>query len=167
MSCSAWYLANVGFCVGDLKLDNRLRHNLGPTWYGDAETMITMANATIAVMHHIITKEFEQLPGGGIKQQFLKGEGWPEWSAGIAAMYATEIVANHMLAEFESSTKYDEHGDSPKPVSEVCMLHSCMGACSRSTGICMHMCMGYPICFRFWCAWRISKSVHVAVHLFF
>ena len=87
--------------------------------YGDVKTMITMANVSISVMHHVVTKEFEQRPGGGIAQQWGKGEGWPEWSGGIAAMYATEITANHMMAEFESSDKYDVHGDSDARVSEV------------------------------------------------
>ncbi len=85
------------------------RHNLGPTWLGDPLTVVAMANATIGVMHHIITKEFEQAPGGGLVQKwyqvsvqvtclplnsslggiifsFLRqGEGFPLWIAGMVS----------------------------------------------------------------------------------
>ena len=63
-------------------------------WVGTPAVIIAMANLTIPVLYHIITKEFEQLPGyGGIKQKWYQGEGFPLWSAGMAAMYATGV--NH------------------------------------------------------------------------
>lgn len=66
-------------------------HNLGPAWLGPTQSIIDMANRSLSVLHHILTEEFEQLPGGGVKQQYMKGEGFPLWSAGMAAMYATEV----------------------------------------------------------------------------
>ena len=44
-------------------------------------------------------------------QNWLAGEGWPEWSAGMAALYASELAANHLFDDFEASNKLDEHGD--------------------------------------------------------
>ena len=59
-------------------------------WVGTPDLIVAMANLTIPVLHHIITNEFEQLPdNGGIKQKWWTGEGFPQWSAGMAAMYAT------------------------------------------------------------------------------
>lgn len=103
----------------DLGFRHKGRHNLGPTWLGDAATIIDMANRTIPVLHHIITREFEQLPEGGIKQQWLKGEGFPLWSAGMAAMYATELIANHFIEHFDSTLLMDMHADSSLSVDEV------------------------------------------------
>jgi hypothetical protein len=36
--------------------------------YGRVQDLITMANLSIPIMHHILTKEFAQKPGGGLKQ---------------------------------------------------------------------------------------------------
>ncbi|GAX80048.1 hypothetical protein CEUSTIGMA_g7487.t1 [Chlamydomonas eustigma] len=107
----------------DLGFSHKGRHNLGPTWVGEPATIIAMANYTIPVMHHIITKEFEQLPGGGIAQKWYQGEGFPLWSAGMAAMYATEIVANHFVDRFESTYLMDMHGDSNLTTDEVLHIH--------------------------------------------
>lgn len=46
-------------------------------------------------------------------QNWGGGEGWPEWSGGMGALYATELTANHMFEEIEHSKKLDEHGASP------------------------------------------------------
>lgn len=63
------------------------------------------------------------LAGGGIKQKWGAGEGWPEWSAGIAALYATEVTANHMLSDIEHSRQLDEHGDSELSLAAVYHIH--------------------------------------------
>lgn len=47
------------------------------------------------------------------------GEGFPLWSAGMAAMYATEIVANHFLDGFISTFMMDMHADSLLSTQEV------------------------------------------------
>eukprot|EP00195_Chlamydomonas_chlamydogama_P006615 CAMPEP_0202903444 /NCGR_PEP_ID=MMETSP1392-20130828/24466_1 /ASSEMBLY_ACC=CAM_ASM_000868 /TAXON_ID=225041 /ORGANISM="Chlamydomonas chlamydogama, Strain SAG 11-48b" /LENGTH=389 /DNA_ID=CAMNT_0049590625 /DNA_START=8 /DNA_END=1177 /DNA_ORIENTATION=+ len=106
-----------------LGLTHKGRHNLGPTWVGDASTILTMANYSISVMYHIVKNEFPQLPTGGIAQRWNQGEGWPEWSAGIAAMYATEIAVNHMVKEFDSTDLMDAHGDTTKSVHQVIHIH--------------------------------------------
>jgi hypothetical protein len=36
--------------------------------YGDVREVIALAKASVPVMHHIVTNEFEQKPEGGIKQ---------------------------------------------------------------------------------------------------
>lgn len=36
--------------------------------------------------------------------------GWPLWSAGAAALYATELAASHVLANWTATRKMDEHG---------------------------------------------------------
>jgi hypothetical protein len=78
--------------ASDLGLTHKGRHNLGPTWLADAATICAFANYSIPVLHHIITEEFEQLPGGGIAQKWSQGEGWPLWSAGIAAMVSGALA---------------------------------------------------------------------------
>ncbi|KAG1665442.1 hypothetical protein FOA52_005784 [Chlamydomonas sp. UWO 241] len=109
--------------AGDLGLRHDGRHNIGPTWLGDADTIFELGNRTIPVLYHILTKEFEQVPGGGVAQKFLEGEGWPTWCAGIAAMYATEIVANAQVEAFNVSDRMDVHGDSGWAVDEVIHIH--------------------------------------------
>jgi hypothetical protein len=101
-------------------------HNLGPAWIGPTQSIIDMANRSLSVLHHILTREFEQLPGGGVKQKYLKGEGFPLWSAGMAAMYATELVANHFIQDdgFTSTLMMDHHGDSSQSTTkEVLHIH--------------------------------------------
>eukprot|EP00955_Chlamydomonas_euryale_P086491 364218-Chlamydomonas_euryale.AAC.11 len=43
-------------------------------------------------------QEFEQKPEGGVAQKWFEGEGFPFWSAGIAAMYATEVRGFDLLS---------------------------------------------------------------------
>eukprot|EP00798_Chlamydomonas_sp_ICE-L_P016435 gene16435-22652_t len=107
-----WYGVHLKRISADLGLVHQGQHNLGPMWYGDVASLVTMATYSIPVLYHIITQEFEQLPEGGLAQQWRQGEGWPTWSGGIAALYATEITANHMFQDFEASRKYDTNGDS-------------------------------------------------------
>ena len=144
--------------AGNLGLHHAGWHNLGPTWLGTPATIIAMANMTIPVLYHIIKREFEQLPGGGLVQKWyqgmseechtvvhiglslmsvmevflsitctellrnifvIAGEGFPLWSAGMAAMYATEIVANHFMVDFTSTLMMDMHADSSLSTQEV------------------------------------------------
>lgn len=49
----------------------------------------------------------------------IPGEGFPLWSAGMAAMYATEIVTNHFMVDFTSTLMMDMHADSSLSTQEV------------------------------------------------
>ena len=99
--------------AGRLGLIHRGRHNLGPAWIGPTRSILEMANRSLSVLYHILTEEFEQLPCGGVKQNYMKGEGFPLWSAGMGAMYATELIANHFIEpDFTSTLMMDHHGDS-------------------------------------------------------
>lgn len=59
-----------------------VHHHLGicPCRYGEVGSVIALGNASIPVMHHIVTKEFEQKPGGGIKQVSPTSFGCDAWS---------------------------------------------------------------------------------------
>lgn len=57
-----------------LGLRHRGHHNVGPTWYADAATVVAIANLSIPIMHHIYAREFEQAPGGaGLIQRWQQG----------------------------------------------------------------------------------------------
>eukprot|EP01026_Neomeris_dumetosa_P009893 TRINITY_DN13498_c0_g1_i1.p1 TRINITY_DN13498_c0_g1~~TRINITY_DN13498_c0_g1_i1.p1 ORF type:complete len:148 (+),score=30.56 TRINITY_DN13498_c0_g1_i1:3-446(+) len=96
---------------------------MGPFWYGETQQIIAMANFSLPVLYHVITHEFPQLPGGGIAQKWQQGEGWPLWGAGVAALYATEIAANHLVDEFDTDLRMDSHGDASAGIDEVYHIH--------------------------------------------
>ncbi len=109
--------------ASELGLRHQGVHNVGPTWYGDVRSMVHFANLSIPIMHHIYARHFEHKPEGGLVQQWGSGEGWPEWSGGGIAMYATEVAANHIFDSIERTGRMDHHSDTADSVLEVLQIH--------------------------------------------
>ncbi|KAG2453835.1 hypothetical protein HYH02_002042 [Chlamydomonas schloesseri] len=109
--------------AGDLGLRHRGRHDIGPTWYGDARTLVALAQASLPVVYHLLDEEFEAAPDGSWKQNWVAGEGWPLWSKDMAVMYAPDIVLNHLVENFAISNKYDVHGDSERYTFSLYHIH--------------------------------------------
>jgi hypothetical protein len=57
--------------------------------YGDARTVIALASLSLPIIFHLITQEFDQMPGGGIAQvgggggPVAAGGGWVEGRGGV------------------------------------------------------------------------------------
>ncbi len=59
-----------------------------------------------------------------LSQAWHKGEGWPQWSAGMAALYATSLVAASVLNTFDTTLAMDAHTDSDGLLAGFFHLHS-------------------------------------------
>jgi hypothetical protein len=111
--------------AAELGLQHQGVHNVGPSWYGDAQSLLRLANLSIPVMHHIYSRHFEHRPEGGLVQAWGSGEGWPEWSGGGIAMYATELAANHAFERIERTETLDHHSDTQASVHEAVLQIHC------------------------------------------
>ena len=96
---SEGFMTGVGAYVNDeatkknlqrVALANGLRHrgvhNVGSTWYGPAEQIVEVGRLTARLLRKLLDEEFREFAGE-----------WPGWFRGVAALYASEIAANHLI----------------------------------------------------------------------
>lgn len=116
--------ARVKQVADRLGLQHRGVHNAGPTWYGDAATVVAVGNLSVPVLYHLLDEHFEKNPDGTWRQNWAQGEGWPLWSKDIAALYASELVLNGLVQHWEVSDRYDAHGDTERYTFSLYHIHA-------------------------------------------
>lgn len=66
--------ARVKQVADRLGLQHRGVHNAGPTWYGDAATVVAVGNLSVPVLYHLLDEHFEKNPDGTWRQNWAQGE---------------------------------------------------------------------------------------------
>jgi hypothetical protein len=66
--------------------------NIGSTWYGPRDLLMSCANLTMHTMTYINQWEFTPLEKDG---NFMGVRNWPNWHYGVLSMYGADIAINH------------------------------------------------------------------------
>lgn len=74
----------------------QMQHNIGSTWYGDMETMLSCASKSLEAMHYLITWEFTETQRTSWTQT---QEECPQWYFGVITMYSDALAINHCTKE--------------------------------------------------------------------
>jgi len=122
-------VTNLKAVASALNLTYADRHNLGATWYGDLPTLMALSEKMVPILDYMISETWPQKEDGvGPSPAWRTGEGWPEWSVGIAALYAGELAANDLGFPYEINDKFDVWSDKSLPMKDVLAVHTQHGA---------------------------------------
>lgn len=97
----------------DLDMRHRGIHNIGSTWFANAQTIVETGKSALACAQHLLQHEFHD-----------HGE-WPRWYALVTTMYAGELALNHSgLINIDCSEKLDATSTSTQALADVYTIHS-------------------------------------------
>jgi hypothetical protein len=92
---------------------NSYLYNIGSSWYGKSEDVISVAAKTILISRELLTHEFKEFEGE-----------WPGFFKGVTSLYASEIAINHLIDEiYINSDNLDYSSDSQELAANHTHIH--------------------------------------------
>jgi hypothetical protein len=69
-----------------LKINGKYNYNIGSSWYGSSDKILSVAQLTVKICREFLLNEFKNFVGE-----------WPGFFRGVTSLYASEIAINYLI----------------------------------------------------------------------